>query len=40
VSPVDLGGLVREIPDFPEAGILFKDSRARLAPYPVHAVLE
>ena len=25
VSPVDLRGLVREIPDFPTAGILFKD---------------
>ena len=25
VSPVDLRELVREIPDFPTAGILFKD---------------
>ncbi|HUB04448.1 MAG TPA: adenine phosphoribosyltransferase [Solirubrobacteraceae bacterium] len=25
MSPEDLRGLVREIPDFPEAGILFKD---------------
>jgi adenine phosphoribosyltransferase len=25
VSPVDLRGLIREIPDFPTAGILFKD---------------
>ena len=40
MDPDDLRGLVREIPDFPQAGILFKDiTPLLLAPAALHATV-
>jgi len=41
VSPVDLRALIRDIPDFPRAGIMFKDITPLLAnPRAFHIVLD